>query len=105
MEYTYIFLFTLGLAGVMLHNLVKMDDINKKSDGNIQLGKYWAVERFSIAISAIVVGLCVLVSQEIKQLHDIGNWLGLAFASIGYMAQSLLVKYTGKADKFINDKP
>ena len=104
MEYTYIFLFTLGLVGILLHNLVKMDEINKKSDGNIQLGKYWAVERFSVAISAIVVGVCVLVSQEIKQLHDIGNWLGLCFVSIGYMAQSILIKFRGKAETFLNDK-
>lgn len=104
MQYTYIFLFILGLVGILLHNLVKMDEINKKSDGNIQLAKYWAVERFSVAISAIVVGVCVLVSQEIKQLHDIGNWLGLAFVSIGYMAQSILIKFRGKAETFLNDK-
>ena len=104
MQYTYIFLFVLGLVGILLHNLVKMDEINKKSDGNIQLAKYWAVERFSVAISAIVVGVCVLISQEIKQLHDIGNWLGLAFVSIGYMAQSILIKFRGKAETFLNDK-
>lgn len=104
MQYTYLVLFALGLVGILLHNLVKIDEINKKSDGNINLGKYWALERFSVAISAIVVFVCVMVSQEIKQLHDIGNWLGLAFVSIGYMAQSILIKFRGKAETFLNDK-
>ena len=104
MQYTYLILVALGLVGILLHNLVKIDEINKKSDGNINLGKYWALERFSVAISAIVVFVCVMVSQEIKQLHDIGNWLGLAFVSIGYMAQSILIKFRGKAETFLNDK-
>lgn len=101
MNYTHLVLFGLGLLGILLHNLMKMDEINKKSEGNINLAKYWAIERFAVAVSVIVVVVCVMISQEIKQLHDIGNWLGLAFVSIGYMAQSIVIKVRGKAEKLI----
>lgn len=101
MNYTHLVLFSLGLLGILLHNLMKMDEINKKSEGNINLAKYWAIERFAVAVSVIVVVVCVMISQEIKQLHDIGNWLGLAFVSIGYMAQSIVIKVRGKAEKLI----
>lgn len=104
MQYTHFVLFGLGLLGILLHNLMKMDEINKKQNGNFSFQKYLAVEKFSIAISVIVVVVCDLVSQEIKQLHDVGNWLGLAFVAIGYMAQSILIKYGGKAEKILNDK-
>lgn len=104
MNYTFIILFSLGLLGVLLHNLMKMDEINKKSNGAFNFGQYIKIERFSILISLILVLVSVMVSQEIKQLHDIGNWLGLSFVAIGYMSQSILVKYSGKAEKILNDK-
>lgn len=105
MQYTHFVLFGLGLMGILLHNLMKMDEINKKQNGNFSFHKYLAVEKFSIAISVIVVVVCDLVSQEIKQLHDVGNWLGLFFVAIGYMSQSILIKYGSKAEKILNDKP
>jgi hypothetical protein len=104
MNYTFLILFALGLLGVLLHNLMKMDEINKKNGGDFKLGNYIAIEKFSIMISLILVLISVMVSQEIKQLHDIGNWLGLSFVAIGYMSQSIIVKFSGKAEKILNDK-
>ena len=104
MNYTFIILFLLGVLGVLLHNLMKMDEINKKNNGDFKLGNYIAIEKFSIMISLILVLVSVMVSQEIKQLHDIGNWLGLSFVAIGYMSQSIIVKFSGKAEKILNDK-
>lgn len=101
MEYTHLFLFSLGMLGILLHNLVKIDEINKKANGKINLHKYWDIERFSVFISIILVFICVIISQEIKELRDMGNWMGLGFVSIGYMAQSILIKYNGKAESII----
>lgn len=104
MNYTPLFLFALGLLGILMHNLIKMDELNRKNNGEFNFSKYLKVERFSIAVSAILVIVCVMVSREIKQFEQIGNWLGLGFVAIGYMAQSIIVKFSGKAEKYINEK-
>lgn len=103
MNYTILFLSCVGCVGMLLHNLVKIDEINKNPAlGNFSLGKYWAREWASILISVIVVVVCAFLQEEIKQLHQAGNWLGLGFLALGYMAQSLLVKWMGKAQKTLN---
>ena len=101
-NYHIITLVAFGLLGVLLHNLVKLDSINRQSDGKVNLLKYFALERFSIFISIIVVVCAAMASQEIKELKLAGNYLGLGFISIGYLAQSILVKAMGKVSKNIN---
>lgn len=101
-NYTEITLFALGIMGVLLHNLVKMNELNKAPENNFTIMKYIQVERFSIIIAFIMVGASVMVSHEIKQLEQAGKWLGLGFLCIGYMGQSLLIKFMGKAEKVIN---
>lgn len=103
MNYTSLVLFGLGLFGVLLHNLVKMNEINRKYDGNISFHKYFQLERFSIAISVCIVCVGLLIRNEVKQLEAVGNWLGLSFVTLGYMAQSILAAYMGKAEKTLND--
>ena len=93
MEYTQLILFAMGIVGILLHNLVKLDSINRANDGVINLRKYLVQERFSILISIIVVGACVIASKEIKQLAIAGKYLALGYLAIGYVAQSLLVKF------------
>lgn len=100
-NYTQITLFIFGFAGILLHNLIKLDAINKAKKENFSFGKYLQAERFAILISIIIVALAVMASQEIKQLAIIGKWLGFGFLAIGYMGQSLLVHYMGKASKTI----
>lgn len=104
MNYTLPVLLALGCLGIFIHNLMKMDEINKKSNGEFSLGQYLKIEKFSILVSLCLVIVCVMVSQEIKQLEQVGKWLGLAFVAIGYMAQSIIVKYGGKAEKIIDNK-
>ena len=104
MNYTLPILLLLGLFGILIHNLIKMDEINKKENGEFSFAKYIKIERFSIAISVCVVFAAVIISQEIKQLEQVGKWLGAAFIAIGYMAQSIVVKYMGKAEKMLNDQ-
>jgi hypothetical protein len=103
MNYTILFLFAVGCVGVLLHNLVKIDDINKNPHlGNFNIGKYWGREWASILISVIVVAVAAFLQEEIKQLHQAGKWLGLGFVALGYMAQSVLIKIMGKAQKAID---
>jgi len=105
MNYTDITLIGLGVLGVLLHNLIEMNKINRASSGNLNLGQYLKLERFSIIISVIVVCVAVIIKHEIQQLEQVGKWLGLAFIAIGYMGQSLLVFTMGKASKVIDNDP
>jgi len=95
----------LGVLGVLLHNLIEMNKINRAASGNLNLGQYLKLERFSIIISIIVVCVAVIIKHEIQQLEQVGKWLGLAFIAIGYMGQSLLVFTMGKASKVIDNEP
>ena len=102
MNYTNAVLILLGLLGVLLHNLIEMNKLNRASQGNIKIGQYLKIERFTILISTIVVIIAVIVKQEIGQLEAVGKWLGVAFIAIGYMGQSLLIFTMGKASKVID---
>lgn len=104
MNYTNLALMGLGLLGVLLHNLIEMNKINRAHEGNINIGQYLKIERFSIIISVIVCFVAVMVKSEIKQLEQIGNWLGVAFVAIGYMGQSLLIFVMGRASKVMDKK-
>jgi len=106
--YTQVVLFALGILGILLHNLVELNKINKATGGGAKLGKYIKLEIYSIIISILMVIGSVIVSQEIKQLEQVGKWLGLGFIGIGYMGQSVLVFFMGKAAQTIGideDKP
>jgi len=104
MEYTNLVLFGLGLFGIILHNLIKLNDINRKNNGNVNYKEYINIEKFTILISVSVIGIALLAKHEITQLENVGNWLGLSFVAIGYMAQSIVVAFMGKAEKFIEEK-
>lgn len=97
-------LIALGLFGILIHNLVKLNELNQKSNGNLNFKQYLQLERFAIAISICVVVVAVMIRSEIKQLEFAGKWLGLGFVAIGYMAQSIVVSIMGKAQKVIDDK-
>jgi len=102
MNYNNLTLFCLGMLGVLLHNLVELNKLNKASKGNLNIRQYLKLELFSILISMVVLVVCIVIKSEIKQLERVGKWLGLAFMSIGYMGQSLLIFVMGKANKVID---
>ena len=102
MDYTIVTLSALGLFGILIHNLIKLNTLNREQKGEINIFKYWKIERFSIILSVCVVAVCLIVRGEVKQLESIGKWLGLAFMAIGYMGQSLLIFVMGKANKVID---
>lgn len=102
MNYTNATLLALGMFGVLLHNFVELNKLNRAKSGNIKIMEYLKIERFTIFISISVVIVALLIKQEITQLEQVGKWLGLAFIAIGYMGQSLLIFTMGKANKVIN---
>lgn len=104
MNYTLLTLSALGIFGILIHNLMKLNTLNRENKGEINIFSYWKIERFSIILSLCVVAVCLLVRTEVKQLESVGKWLGLAFVAIGYMAQSIVVSFSGKAQRFIEDK-
>ena len=103
-NYTPLVLLGLGLAGILLHNLMKMDKINRASDGNFNYVKYLSLEKFSILISIIVICASVVIRGEIKELEQAGKWLGFAFVAIGYLSQSILVSIMGKTEATIKSR-
>lgn len=102
MNYTPLILGVLGLFGILIHNLVKLNSINRKAKGNLNFGEYLRIEMFSIMISVCVVIVALIAQQEIKQLQAVSQYLGLSFVAIGYMAQSLVIQFIGKAQKLID---
>lgn len=102
MDYTLLTLSLLGLLGIMIHNLIKLNEINRKNEGTVNLIKYWKLERFSIALSVCVIVVALIARTEIKQLERVGNWLGLAFVATGYMAQSIVVSFGNRAQKYLD---
>lgn len=101
MDYASLTLYALGLLGVLSHSFVELNKINKATGGNASILHYLKMEKFSLLISLIVVGVCLIAKQEVKQLEYVSDWLGLAFVAIGYMGQSLLIWGMGKATKQI----
>jgi len=104
MEYTNSILFALGIFGILLHNLVKLNGINRRNNGDVNYIQYVKLEKFTILISISVVFISLLVKHEVKQIESIGTWLGVSYVAIGYMAQSILAAIMGKAEKFIEEK-
>lgn len=102
MDYNFITLLALGMLGVLLHNLVELNKLNRASKGTLKIREYLMLERFSIAISVVMIIVCIFIKHEITQLELAGKWLGVAFISIGYMGQSLLIFVMGKASKQID---
>jgi len=97
MNYTDFTLFCFGLGGVLIHNLTKINELKKAN--KFKTEKYFAVEWPAIAISVIILFMCVLGKKEVSQLEQAGKWLGFAFVTIGYMGQSLFIKFMGRANK------
>jgi len=104
MDYTNLTLGGLGLFGIIIHNLVKLNSLNRANNGILNLGKYWALEKFTILISVCVVAVALIARNEIDKLANVGDWLGLAFVTLGYMAQSIVVTFMGKAQKYLDNQ-
>jgi len=87
----------LGLLGILFHNLIQLNKINKETDGNANIANYWKLEKYSILISVLMILGGVFCVEELNQLENFKEWKGFGFIAIGYMGQSLLVWVMGKA--------
>lgn len=103
MTYTNYVLLGLGLFGILIHNLIKIDSINRTTAGNFKFKQFMRLEWPSIFISVCVVIVCLIAKHEVKRLEAVGEWLGLSFVAIGYMAQSIVYKFLGKAEKKLKE--
>lgn len=104
MTYTPLYLFGLGLFGVLFHNLIKLNSINRKNKGVVNWREYFALERFTILISLFFVAFVVLIKSEVAGVELINKWVGAFFGMIGYLAQSLIVAFTSKTEEVIKDR-
>ena len=103
MEYTTLILFSLCLLGILIHTLMKINGINKRTNGNFKFGAFIRMEWPSLFISVCVGVVALIARQEVVQLKQVGNYLGLAFVAIGYMSQSIVYHFAGKAEKLLKD--
>jgi hypothetical protein len=102
MSYTILSLFSLGVLGILIHNLIKLNNINRKKNGKLNFRNYIEIEKFSILLSLCVVIVSLIIRSEIKELEIAGNYLGFAFVTIGYTAQSIVTAVGSKAETIIN---
>ena len=103
MEYTNLMLFVCGFGGILIHNLVKIGEINKANNGNFKFMPFFRLEWPSISLSLCVVIVCLIAKQEVKQLEQVSKYLALFFVFTGYAAQSLVYSVLGKAEKKLRD--
>lgn len=101
MTYTPFILGLLGIGGILFHNLVQLAKINKATNGNASLPKYWKLEKYAILIAMLMVGTAIVIIEELSNIEYFANWKGIGFIAIGYMGQSLLVFVMGKASQKI----
>lgn len=104
MNYTILTLALLGLFGILIHNLKNLNGINRRNKGSINLGEYYRLERFSIALSICLVTVAIIASQEIRQIQIAGKWFGITIFCIGYMSQSIIVAFDRKAESYLKQK-
>lgn len=98
MQYTDITLFGLGMAGILLHNLIKINTL-KREGREFKAINYFGMEWPTICISLIVILIGLVCKKEIKELDNAGMALGLGFVLLGYAGQSVVITYFGKASK------
>jgi uncharacterized membrane protein len=101
MNYNDITLFAFGMGGVLVHNLMKIQELKKTNQ--FKAHTYFGMEWPSICISLILVLLAIAGKHEVAKLENAGVWLGGSFIAIGYMGQSLFIKLMGRANKFLNN--
>ena len=87
MEYTNLLLFVCGVFGIAIHNLVKINQINRKENGNFKFLPFIRLEWPSISLSLCVVVVCLIAKQEIRQLEQVSNYLALFFVFTRYASR------------------
>ena len=73
MEQTIYALLT-GILGIMVHTLMKINNINRRTKGKVNLKEFFAVEWPSIWISVSIVVVALIAREEIQKLKVVGNY-------------------------------
>lgn len=97
--YTNLILFALGVFGILIHNLIKINQVNRSLDGNFKLMPFIKLEWPSISLSLCAVFVVLIAKHEVKQLEQVREWLGIFMVFTGYAAQSLIYATLGRAEK------
>jgi hypothetical protein len=101
-QYTILILTAFSLLGIALHNLVKLDSLNRANNGTVNLVRYWKLERFSILISMCLMSVAIFARVEIMQATTFSKWVGLGFTTCAYMAQSIVIAVGGRTQKYLD---
>ena len=94
----------LGMIGIMCHNLMKMDSLNRKDGAEFTVWKYLLKERFSILLSIFAVTGYVLAHKELVQIEQINSKQLISAFVFGLGAQSIIVWVNDKRKQFFDDK-
>lgn len=101
MNYQVLHLMLCGLFGILVHTLMKINSINRKSEGNFKFSKFIKIEWASIFISISIVIVALIARGEVQQLKEIGDYLMLGFFCIGLASQSIAYFLSNKLEKKI----
>lgn len=95
---------TMGFLGVLAQAFKKMNELNRRNNGDFSFNQYLKIERFSLGMSLIVVVASVLFIYMVPELQKAGKWLVGGQFSIGWFGQSGLEFLMGQAKKHIGVK-
>ena len=103
MEQTIYALLT-GILGIMVHTLMKINNINRRTKGKVNLKEFFAVEWPSIWISVSIVVVALIAREEIQKLKIVGNYLLFGFFCIGLSAQSIAYYLSNRLERRLAKK-
>lgn len=78
-----------GLLGILVHNFMKIDALNRANPDKFNLLSFWKVEWASIALSVCFLIAMLIARTQIQELERVGKWLSVGFFCIGLCAQSI----------------
>lgn len=102
MEYKDITLFALGCLGIFIHLLMKINDINRQRKGNWKFRAFIKLEWPTVLLSIAVVGVLVMAKKELMNIEEIQGKFRLLAVAVGYMADSVVYFFAGKARKIMD---
>lgn len=99
-----VYSFLTGILGIMVHTLMKINAINRRSKGQINLKKFFAIEWPSIWISISIIIVALIAREEIIKLKAVGNYLLFGFFCIGLSAQSIAYYVSNRLERKLAKK-
>jgi len=97
-----ILLMICGMLGILAHNLVEVTKLNRADSVNFKLIGYMKTEWPAILLNLVILVIALIAKSSIAKMEAISDYLFLGYFAIGYMGQSLLVFFIGKAQKVID---